>query len=162
MDKPGMDEVTRRLEKVERRSKVWMIISAALFVLIIGFIVIEKFVPLIIPRKIVTHQFVLKDQAGISRARMYVDDTGAVLKFADEHGITRTMLDVADYGTSSLRMMDHKGNTRVILGVLTNALPGLYIKDVNRRTRIGLTVLPNTEPVIFVKDENRENLWRAP
>lgn len=162
MEKPGMDEVVKRLQRVERRSKIWMIISAALFVLIIGFIVVEKFVPLIIPRKIVTHQFVLKDQAGISRARMYVDDSGAALKFADTSGLTRTMLGVTDYGTSSLRFMDHKGNTRVILGVLANALPGLYLKDVNRRTRIGLAVLPTTEPVMFLKDEARENLWRAP
>jgi hypothetical protein len=162
MEKPGMDEVVKRLQRVERRSKVWMIISAALFVLIIGFIVIEKFVPLIIPRKIVTHQFVLKDQAGISRARMYVDDTGAVLKFADEHGLTRTMLGVTDYGTASLRMMDQGGNTRVILGVLANALPGLYLKDVNRRTRIGLAVLPTTEPVMFLKDDSNQTIWRAP
>jgi hypothetical protein len=162
MAKPGIEEVTRRLEKVERRSKVWMIISAALFVLIIGFIVVEKFVPLIIPRKIVTHQFVLKDQAGISRARMYVDDSGAVLKFADTSGLTRTMLGVTDYGTSSLRFMDHKGNTRVILGVLANALPGLYLKDVNRRTRIGLAVLPTTEPVMFLKDDSNQTVWRTP
>lgn len=162
MAKPGIEEVTRRLRILERLNKVWMIISAALFVLLIGFIVIEKFVPLITPRKIVARKFELKDQAGMSRARLYVDDSGAVLKFADTLGLTRTMLGVTDYGTSSLRMMDHKGNTRVILGVLTNALPGLYIKDVNRRTRIGLAVLPNTEPVMFIKDANRENLWRAP
>ncbi|TKJ43448.1 hypothetical protein CEE36_03690 [candidate division TA06 bacterium B3_TA06] len=162
MAKPGIEEVTRRLEKVERRSKIWMWVSFALFVVLIGFIVVEKFVPLIVPRKIAAHKFVLKDRTGMSRARLYVDDSGAVLKFADTLGLTRTMLGVADYGTSSLRFMDQGGNTRVILGVLTNALPGLYLKDVNRRTRIGLAVLPNTEPVIFVKDENRENLWRAP
>lgn len=162
MAKPGIEEVTRRLRTLERLNKVWMIIGAALFFLLISFILVEKFVPLITPRKIVAHKFVLKDQVGISRARLYVDDIGVILKFADEQGLTRTMLGVTNYGTSSLRMMDHKGNTRVILGVLTNALPGLYIKDVNRRTRIGLTVLPNTQPVMFIKDENRENLWRAP
>jgi len=162
MDKPGMDEVVKRLQRVERRSKIWMWVSFALFVVLIGFIVVEKFVPLIAPRKIAAHKFVLKDQAGISRARMYVDDSGAVLKFADEHGLTRTMLGVTDYGTSSLRFMDQGGNTRVILGVLANALPGLYLKDVNRRTRIGLAVLPTTEPVMFLKDDSNQTIWRAP
>jgi len=162
MDKPGIEEVTRRLEKVERRSKIWMWVSFALFVVLIGFIVVEKFVPLIVPRKIAAHKFVLKDRTGMSRARLYVDDSGAVLKLADTSGLTRTMLGVTDYGTSSLRMMDHKGNTRVILGVLTNALPGLYLKDVNRRTRIGLAVLPTTEPVMFLKDDSNQTIWRAP
>lgn len=162
MAKPGIEEVTRRLEKVERRSKIWMWISFALFVVLIGFIVVEKFVPLITPRKIVAHKFVLKDRIGMSRARLYVDDSGAVLKFADTLGLTRTMLGVADYGTSSLRFMDQGGNTRVILGVLANALPGLYLKDVNRRTRIGLAVLPTTESVMFLKDDSNQTIWRAP
>ena len=162
MAKPGIEEVTRRLKTLARLNKVWMIISAALFVLIIGFIVIEKFVPLITPRNIVAHKFVLKDRTGMSRARLYVDDSGAVLKFADTSGLTRTMLGVADYGTASLRFMDQGGNTRVILGVLANALPGLYLKDVNRRTRIGLAVLPTTEPVMFLKDDSNRTIWRAP
>ncbi|MQY70952.1 hypothetical protein GH141_03355, partial [bacterium] len=109
MAKPGIEEVTRRLKTLARLNKVWMIISAALFVLIIGFIVIEKFVPLITPRNIVAHKFVLKDRTGMSRARLYVDDSGAVLKFADTSGLTRTMLGVADYGTASLRFMDQGG-----------------------------------------------------
>jgi cell division protein FtsL len=162
MAKPGIEEVTRRLETLARLNKVWMIISAALFVLIIGFIVAEKFTPLVVPREVAAHKIVLKDNAGINRARMYVDDLGAVLKIADEQGLTRTTLGVTDYGTSSLRMMDHKGNTRVILGVLTNALPGLYLKDVNRKTRAGLVVLPTTEPVMFIKDDSSRTLWRAP
>jgi hypothetical protein len=151
------------LEKAERRSRVWMIISAVLSILIIGFIVVEKFTPLVVPREVAARKIVVKDADGISRARFYVDDSGTVLlKFADREGLTRVMLGATGYGTSSLRMMDHKGNTRVILGVLTNALPGLYLKDVNRRTRLGLVVLPTTEPVMFLKDANRENLWRAP
>ncbi len=158
-----MEDAEKRVLRLEHRVKTWMIVSIVLFVLLAGFIAVEKFTPLIIPREVAARKIVLKDKGGTSRARFYVDDSGTVfLKFADKQGITRAMIGATGYGTSSLRMMDHKGNTRVILGVLTNALPGLYLKDVNRRTRIGLVVLPNTSPVIFLKDEDKENIWRVP
>lgn len=162
MKQSEIGELHKRVETLERRGRVWMWVSMFLFVLILGFVATEKFVPLIVPRQVAAQKFVLRDKDGSMRAKLDIADSTVNLKLSDANGLTRAMLVVTDYGTSSLRFFDHKGHTRVILGVLTNALPGLYLKDVNRRTRLGLVVLPTTEPVMFIKDDTGQTLWRAP
>jgi hypothetical protein len=129
MTDPTLDDLTTRLERLERQGRRW---KRTAFVVLLGAValaVMGQAPPHRLPKSLEAEEFVLRDSRGQVRASLGTaqGSNSTVLQFHGENGKPRTRITVASDGTSSLEVMDTGDHVRLLLGVRENGVPRIWL-----------------------------------
>jgi hypothetical protein len=129
MTDPTLDDLTTRLERLERQGRRW---KRTAFVVLLGAValaVMGQAPPHRLPKSLEAEEFVLRDSRGQVRASLGTaqGSNSTVLQFHGENGKPRTRITVAGDGTSSLEVMDTGDHVRLLLGVRENGVPRIWL-----------------------------------
>jgi hypothetical protein len=156
-------DLTRRLERLERRHRLLMRTGAALLVLVAGAALLGQAAPRRPPRIVEAERYVLRDAAGAPRAWLGVAPDGAVgLELLDGARVVRTALLLRSDGVAALRLNDKNGHSRSLLSVGSEETHGLEFIDRDRRVRAQVGLRPDGSPGMVMLDSALKVLWKAP
>jgi hypothetical protein len=129
MTDPTLDDLTTRLERLERQGRRW---KRTAFVVLLGAValaVMGQAPQHRLPKSLEAEEFVLRDSRGQVRASLGTaqGSNSTVLQFHGENGKPRTRITVASDGTSSLEVMDTGDHVRLLLGVRENGVPRIWL-----------------------------------
>ena len=124
MNEPTLGQLTKRLDRLERESRIWKRFGAAVLVVTTGLALMGQGQS---PRAVDAEQFLLRGQNGRPRA---------------------TLQTAAD-GTPLLALFDEKGTTRLGLGFVAGS-PNLTFADKDAKPRLGLEVQADGTPNILL------------
>jgi PHD/YefM family antitoxin component YafN of YafNO toxin-antitoxin module len=164
MDKPTLDALSQRVDRLERESRWWKGL-ASLALALLGIVTLlgatagkktKSSVELRVQR------LVLVDKVEKARAELLITaDNQPSLFLADEAGKPRLMLSLTRYGQPSLSFADAGGTRRVVLGVdLYGSV--LRFTDDAGNPRAALVVPAEGEPELELMSRDDKVLWRAP
>ena len=129
MTEPTLDELTRRLERLERHGRHWKRTAVTVLLGAVALVVMGQTPPHRVPKSLEAEEFVLRDSRGQVRASLGTaqDSNSTVLQFHAETGKPRTRITVASDGTSSFEVMDTGDHVRLLLGVRDNGVPRIWL-----------------------------------
>jgi hypothetical protein len=142
-----LENMERELGRVKRRNR-WLL---GVIVLVAGGLI----VPLVFEttaKDIRARSIYVEDEKGDTRAALFVNENGPILRLSGEDGYTRAVLGVFKDGPK-LWLSDENGKHRVILHVNKDGLAGLGLYDGNGKARVKLTVT-KYGPSLMLSDEN--------
>lgn len=151
MNQAIMNNVTQRLEGVERENRRLKRVGAAMVATITAVILMGQVTSPKVPAVVEAEQFVLRDGRGKARAWLNMSDGSVNFALADKDERTRTLLYVRDDGTDGLILATHDGQTRVEVKVGVSGVPTLSLVD-NDGNRIGMFVLSDGKPALGLVD----------
>lgn len=138
-----------RLEKIERENRIVKMVGLILL-LAVGAAVAMAQAPT--KRTIVADEFVLKDNAGKVRARLYMDRGGPMLSLYDASGVERANL-MQNEGTAGLILYhdpgERYGGAEMLL---TPDGSTLFLNDIKHHSLVALTTWP-VGPSLQVADQ---------
>ena len=166
-EKPDLQAVVERLEKVERQNHRLRLAGAVALLLIGAVVLVGATTPKNTDhstsdfkfKSVEVEKLVVRDKQGETRALLVVDKDGPGLMLYDSQGETRTSLTVDEAGPK-LRLLDAKGRTRFGVGVLKDESIGALI-DAKDETGDTLGIAENG-PRLILCNENEKIIWQAP
>ncbi len=169
MDMQRMDNLVRRLNRLELENLWLKRLAAFVFVGIAAVLFMGQSKPPVVAKVVEAESFILRDGSGRTRARLGILNEKLALVFQDEDGTARASLTIIKDGTPSLNLYDKTGNARAILGYTelgtTRIIQTLESTSTGRRTRFiasrtGKVARAESSLVLFGKD--KKVIWRAP
>jgi len=170
---PDLAAVEERLEKLEgevlagKRRNLWFLVAVELGVvgLVLAWTLANSTMTAqaqganIGPKVIRANQFILEDETGRTRAKLFLLDEEPMLALVDENGKTRAGLAAAKTGPS-LSLHDESSRPRVALWLDKDG-PILSLTGENGTARVGLYVNKNAPRLVLV-DEKGKTIWTQP
>ena len=153
-----LENMERELGRIKRRNR-WLL--GAILLLVGGLVAAGAFKTMIAPaqtqgagtaKEIRARSIYVEDEKGDTRAALFVNENGPILRLSGENGYTRAVLGVFKDGPF-LWLSDENGKHRVILHVNKDGLVGLGLYDENGKARVKLTVT-KYGPSLMLSDEN--------
>jgi len=129
MTEPTLDELTRRLERLERHGRHWKRAAVTVLLGAVALVVMGQTPPHRVPKSLEAEEFLLRDSRGQVRASLGTaqGSNSTVLQFHGETGKPRTRITVASDGTSSFEVMDATDHVRLLLGVRDTGVPRIWL-----------------------------------
>lgn len=129
MTDSSLDELTTRLERLERQGRRWKRTAFVVLLGAAGVVVMGQAPPHRLPKSLEAEEFVLRDSRGQVRASLGTPpgSNATVLQFHGENGKPRTRITVASDGTSSFEVMDTGDHVRLLLGVRDTGVPRIWL-----------------------------------
>lgn len=129
MTDSSLDELTTRLERLERQGRRWKQTAFVVLLGAVGVVVMGQAPPHRPPKSLEAEEFVLRDSRGQVRASLGTPpgSNATVLQFHGENGKPRTRITVASDGTSSFEVMDTGDHVRILLGVRDTGVPRIWL-----------------------------------
>jgi len=129
MTDSSLDELTTRLERLERQGRRWRRTAFVVLLGAVGVVVMGQAPPHRLPKSIEAEEFVLRDSRGQVRASLGTPpgSNTTVFQFHGENGKPRTRITVASDGTSSFEVMDTADHVRLLLGVRDTGVPRIWL-----------------------------------
>jgi hypothetical protein len=156
MDKPKIDALAERVERLERENRRWR--WGAGLGLIAGLVVTIGGAQRINEAKVVeAEQFIIRDKDGKERARLGItSDGGPALFIRGKDGQARAMLQSNEEDVGGLYLSGSDGRLSVVLGAASRAsnTPDLVLmRDDKRRINLNVNTIPG-QPWLSIRDES--------
>jgi len=153
MNEPTLGQLTQRLDRLERESRIWKRFGATVLVVTTGLALMGQGRS---PRAVDAEQFLLRGQNGRPRATLQTAADGTpLLALFDENGTTRLGLGFVA-GSPSLTFADKDGRSRIVLGTSEDgALTFAFRGPGERLLRAGT-------PDILLMNRAGKVIWKAP
>ncbi|MEE8492448.1 MAG: tetratricopeptide repeat protein [Nitrospirales bacterium] len=155
MNKPTMDTLVRRLERVERENHTWRWVGSVVLVGMAALVLMGQATPTKVAKVVEAEKFVLRDSSGKIRAGLSVGSDGKVgLAFADKDGKIRAGLGITSDGSPGLALADKDGTRRAGLAIGVDGTVRLDLADKDGKPRAELAVLDYGSPVLFLRNND--------
>ncbi|MGH8103302.1 MAG: hypothetical protein ACREJQ_02135, partial [bacterium] len=159
-DSDKMEQIVRRVEKMERANRRLTLISVALGAMLVLILAVGATKQAAVPDVLRAKRLEIVDNKGRSRIEMDAAlNYGPALRLVDERDVMRAEFAVSGDGTQ-LFLYDGGGKVRASLSAFANG-PALMLSDRGKIVRAGLRAFSD-RTVLRLADKNGNIIWQAP
>jgi hypothetical protein len=152
-----IDTIEQRLERLERASRRWKVMTALAMVTLSLVLLIGagKSGETSVPNELQAQAFVLVDRNGTPLARLGLLPHGAWgLGFYDQGKKSRIVLSVEGDGSSSISLFGKDGKGSMLLSANSTGASSLRLVDTHWKTRATLATWPDGSPFLQLTDRD--------
>ncbi len=160
MEDVTLENLTQRLDRLERAQRRWQLVSLILLFLVAGIPPVAYSV--FRSPTVEAQNFIVKDQNGKVRAELALEQGQPSLMLADKRGIPRAVYGAGDDGESFLAFFAD-GLVRARLATKPDGPVQLTLHhDSKGKPRVDLGVDIDGSPYLRLSDKDGKVIWKAP
>ncbi len=159
MSEPTIDNLARRLERVERENRRLKRVGVVALALIAGVVLVGQATPSNLAKKVKAEAFVLYDSTGNLRAQLSVNPEGVVHgSLIDMHIQPQFSVGLLPDGSVTLDL----GKRLSLASLGDDSAAALMVNGKNGKPRVGIGIGPDDVPFLRVMNKAGKVIWSAP